>query len=49
MSPSSACAAGAIVSTAPDLARFYTALLTATLLPAAQLREMMTTIPIGPG
>lgn len=49
MSPSWAGAAGAIVSTAPDLARFYTALLTGKLLPAAQLREMMTTVPIGSG
>lgn len=49
MSPSWAGAAGAIVSTAPDLARFYTALLTGKLLPAPQLREMMTTVPIGSG
>jgi D-alanyl-D-alanine carboxypeptidase len=48
-SPSWAGAAGAIVSTAPDLARFYTALFAGKLLPAAQLKEMMTTTPIPNG
>jgi len=46
MSPSWAGAAGAIVSTAADLARFSTALLSGKLLPPAQLRQMMTTIPV---
>jgi D-alanyl-D-alanine carboxypeptidase len=49
ISPSAAGAAGAIVSTAADLARFYTALLTGKLLPATQLREMLTTTPIPMG
>ena len=49
MSPSWAGAAGGIVSTAPDIARFYTALLSGKLLPAAQLQEMMTTIPTPQG
>jgi D-alanyl-D-alanine carboxypeptidase len=49
MSPSWAGAAGGIVSTAADLARFSTALLSGKLLPAAQLQEMMTTIPTGQG
>jgi D-alanyl-D-alanine carboxypeptidase len=44
-SPSWAGAAGGIVSTAADLARFSTALLSGRLLPAAQLQQMMTTIP----
>lgn len=46
-SPSWAGAAGGIVSTAADLARFYTALLSGRLLPTAQLQQMMTTIPAG--
>jgi D-alanyl-D-alanine carboxypeptidase len=49
MSPSWLGPAGGIVSTAPDLARFYTALLTGKLLPARQLQEMIRTIPIGSG
>jgi len=49
MSPSWAGAAGGIVSTVADIARFYTALLTGKLLPAAQLRQMMTTTPTGQG
>jgi len=49
MSPSWAGAAGGIVSTAADIARFYTALLSGKLLPAAQLQEMMTTTPTGLG
>ena len=49
MSPSWAGAAGGIVSTAADIARFYTALLSGKLLPAAQLQEMMTTIPTPQG
>ena len=49
MSPSWGGAAGGIVSTAADIARFYTALLSGKLLPAAQLQEMMTTTPTGQG
>jgi D-alanyl-D-alanine carboxypeptidase len=48
-SPSGAWAAGAIVSTASDVARFYRALLGGRLLPAEQLRAMTTTVPIVPG
>jgi D-alanyl-D-alanine carboxypeptidase len=36
---------GAIVSTAADVNRFYKALLTGELLPAAQLRQMQQTVP----
>jgi D-alanyl-D-alanine carboxypeptidase len=49
MSPSWAGAAGGIVSTAADIARFYTALLTGKLLPTAQLQQMLTTTPTGQG
>src|SRR5215471_295585 len=49
MSPSWGGAAGGIVSTAADIARFYTALLTGKLLPAAQLQQMMTTTHTGQG
>lgn len=45
-SPSLGWAAGGVVSTAGDLARFYTALLTGHLLPQPLLRQMLTTIPI---
>lgn len=38
--------AGALVSTMPDLNRFYRALLGGELLPPAQLRQMKTTVPI---
>ncbi|MEU4932779.1 serine hydrolase domain-containing protein [Streptomyces yokosukanensis] len=41
-------AAGGIVSTAGDWARFDTALLSGKLLPAAQLAEMRTTVPEDP-
>jgi D-alanyl-D-alanine carboxypeptidase len=41
-------AAGAMVSTAPDWSRFYTALLSGKLLPAAQLAQMLTTVPMSP-
>jgi D-alanyl-D-alanine carboxypeptidase len=47
--PSLAWGAGNIVSDLDDLARFYRALLGGRLLPAAQLAEMKTTVPIGPG
>jgi D-alanyl-D-alanine carboxypeptidase len=45
-SPSIGWAAGGVVSTAGDLARFYTALLFGQLLPPPLLRQMLTTIPI---
>ncbi|MCX4524446.1 MULTISPECIES: serine hydrolase [unclassified Streptomyces] len=38
--------AGALVSTTQDLNTFYRALLQGDLLPAAQLREMRTTVPV---
>ncbi|AJC60915.1 serine hydrolase domain-containing protein [Streptomyces sp. 769] len=38
--------AGALVSTMPDLNRFYRSLLGGELLPWAQLRQMKTTVPI---
>jgi D-alanyl-D-alanine carboxypeptidase len=47
--------AGAMVSTAQDWSRFYNALMSGKLLPAAQLAQMRTTVPIfsdqpdGPG
>jgi len=41
-------AAGAVVSTARDWARFYTALMSGKLLPAAQLAQMLTTVPQEP-
>jgi D-alanyl-D-alanine carboxypeptidase len=49
VSPSISWAAGGLLSTAPDLARFYTALLTGRLLPPSLLRQMLTTVPTGPG
>lgn len=42
--PTAAGAAGAVVSTASDLARFYSALLSGRLLLPAQQREMLTTV-----
>ncbi|MEC3917804.1 serine hydrolase domain-containing protein [Nocardia sp. CDC160] len=41
-------AAGAIVSTGSDVNRFFTALVTGKLLPAAQLAQMRQTIPMPP-
>ncbi|MEU7059936.1 serine hydrolase domain-containing protein [Streptomyces sp. NPDC046197] len=41
-------AAGGVVSTAADWARFDTALLSGKLLPAAQLAQMRTTVPEDP-
>lgn len=41
-------AAGAMVSTTRDWSRFYTALMSGTLLPAAQLAQLRTTVPIFP-
>ncbi|WP_407284844.1 serine hydrolase domain-containing protein [Streptomyces sp. BP-8] len=45
-SPSWVSTAGALISTMPDLNRFYRALLGGELLPSAQLRQMKTTVPI---
>ncbi|WP_272482315.1 serine hydrolase domain-containing protein [Streptomyces sp. 3211] len=45
--PSAAWAAGQMISTNSDLNRFFTALLAGKLLPAAQLTEMRTTVPLG--
>lgn len=47
LSPTAAWAAGAIVSTADDVARFYRALLRGQLLRADLLREMESTVPMG--
>jgi D-alanyl-D-alanine carboxypeptidase len=41
-------AAGAMVSTAQDWSRFDTALMSGTLLPAAQLAQLRTTVPQDP-
>ena len=49
VSPSIAWAAGGIVSTSGDLARFYFALLTGRLLPPPLLRQMLTTASAGYG
>ena len=46
VNPSTAWTAGAMISTAGDVARFYRALLTGRLLPPAQQRELQTTIPV---
>lgn len=48
-SPSGAWAAGAIVSNADDVARFYRALMRGRLLRADLLNAMTTTVPIVPG
>jgi D-alanyl-D-alanine carboxypeptidase len=48
ISPSFAWAAGAIVSTADDVARFYRALLRGRLLRPDLLRAMQTTVSMGP-
>ncbi|WP_329571247.1 serine hydrolase domain-containing protein [Kitasatospora sp. NBC_01266] len=47
--PSWGGAAGAVVSTAQDWSRFYTALMSGRLLPAAQLAELRSTVPMDPG
>lgn len=50
--PGAAGASGSMVSTADDLARFYTALIGGRLLSPAQLAAMETTVPapeLGPG
>ncbi|WHM40712.1 serine hydrolase domain-containing protein [Streptomyces sp. BPTC-684] len=46
--PSWGGAAGAVVSTAQDWGRFHAALMSGRLLPAAQLAQMRTTVPIFP-
>jgi D-alanyl-D-alanine carboxypeptidase len=46
VNPSSAWTAGAMISTVGDVARFYRALLTGRLLPPAQQRELLTTMPV---
>jgi D-alanyl-D-alanine carboxypeptidase len=48
INPSTMWAAGAVVSTAGDWARFDTALLSGRLLPKAQLNQMRTTVPEDP-
>jgi D-alanyl-D-alanine carboxypeptidase len=48
LNPSAAWAAGAIISNAPDLSRFYRALMTGRLLAPSLLREMKTTVPTDP-
>lgn len=48
INPSWAWAAGAVTSTATDLATFYTALLGGHLLPPALLRAMETTVNVNP-
>ncbi|UQW99488.1 serine hydrolase domain-containing protein [Streptomyces sp. RerS4] len=45
--PSAGWAAGQMISTDSDLNRFFSALLAGRLLPAAQLAQMRTTVPIG--
>ncbi|MCL7381346.1 serine hydrolase [Streptomyces sp. 35G-GA-8] len=45
--PSAGWAAGQMISTNSDLNRFFTGLLTGRLLPAAQLKQMRTTVPVG--
>jgi D-alanyl-D-alanine carboxypeptidase len=47
LSPTAGWAAGAIVSTADDVARFYRALLRGGLLRAGLLHEMESTVPMG--
>ncbi|MFG2916358.1 hypothetical protein ACGF0D_26135 [Kitasatospora sp. NPDC048298] len=50
LDPSAAWAAGQMVSTNSDLNRFFTELLVPDrLLPAAQLAQVRTTVPIGGG
>jgi D-alanyl-D-alanine carboxypeptidase len=47
--PSWAWTAGAVVSTLDDTARFYRALFAGQLLPPAQQRELLTTVPVQEG
>jgi D-alanyl-D-alanine carboxypeptidase len=46
VNPSVAWTAGAMISTVGDVARFYEALLTGQLLPPAEQRELLTTMPV---
>ena len=46
VNPSVAWTAGAMISTVGDVARFYEALLTGGLLPPAEQRELLTTMPV---
>jgi D-alanyl-D-alanine carboxypeptidase len=46
INPSTAWTAGAMISTAGDVATFYRALLTGRLLPPAEQRELLTTMPV---
>ena len=46
ISPSIAWTAGGMISTVDDVARFYRALLDGRLLPPAQQRELLATIPV---
>ena len=48
ISPSWAWTAGAVISTADDLSRFYGALLGGRLLPPALLQQMLTTVQVDP-
>jgi D-alanyl-D-alanine carboxypeptidase len=48
LNPSITWAAGAIISNAPDLSRFYRALMTGRLLTPSMLREMKSTVPTDP-
>jgi D-alanyl-D-alanine carboxypeptidase len=47
--PSWAWTAGAVISTLDDTARFYRALFAGRLLPPAQQRELLTTVPVQDG
>jgi D-alanyl-D-alanine carboxypeptidase len=49
LNPTAAGAAGAMISTAADLSRFYLALLGGQLLPPPQLAQMLTPFPVGNG
>ncbi|MEJ1196071.1 MULTISPECIES: serine hydrolase domain-containing protein [unclassified Streptomyces] len=49
LNPSIAGSAGEMISSSTDLNRFYTALLRGRLLPAEQLAEMTTTVPVEKG
>jgi D-alanyl-D-alanine carboxypeptidase len=46
LNPTLAGAAGGMISSTADLNRFYRSLLTGKLLPAQQLKEMKTTVPV---
>ena len=46
VNPSAAWTSGAMISTVDDVARFYRALLSGRLLPPAQERELLSTIPV---